>query len=922
MAETLHETELGYGRDIRLSDLIDVYTYVADGQYFLTRDGRMAVMFALPGMAGDPLSEDMKTSIADGLAMAFDQFPEGSSGQYIRFNHRDVSSDVEHFLSNVRDTGFAPVVGKAIAGVQERAATFSFFAHPLESQKAYEHVLHLREHGDDGSAIPMPSLVSTNGVGRGLFAMKSEQYLFFVMPTTMSRNGLADRLKRNVRDIFGLRTHEQILEELRRDEYAFLEHVERISNALHNAAMPPYVCGQSDMAALLYRMLNPRRSLIDGAPSVPIADTLADALEIAGMAPTIGASVTGTGVTMREGGWDIDGYHHMATSVKQMPEQTYPARLQEALDSTEGEGWLTVNFSVPGQGFFRNNLRMKTAMLENQKGLAQIPILAPDATKMAKQEQDLAFVKNATNPEEQTYHKVVRASVHFIVRDTDPILTLKRAKELEQKLWNSGYREVMRGDAVIHYSLPLNNRETARELIRRDQPVLSTNLADLLPVYTGFGGIDDGRMIMNSSTGEPVRFDVFTRHTTASHALIVGGTGTGKSFLANGLISQFRATRKSKVWVIDKGESFLAHCETVGGESVVLVPEQQGDHKPICLNPLWIDESDGHRNPTSSEYGFMLSNIVAMLKAGTTDELGKSETVTKEEQNCILNHLQAIFHERARGQEVTLSDWAAHMKRDADDTLAHLLVRRVADYLEGGIYAELFDGPLGVDWSNDFICIETQRMDKSPALEVVMLALFAQINTVVKNRKSRDLPAMLVIDEAWSALANSYCSKTVSSAFREWRKYLSQITLLSQAMTDFERLVNAEGSSDDGIFANTRHLFLLGSAKADIDTARRLFGLSAEEEAMWTSTVSSLPQYAEFFYLLRHKSNVNVSAKLRYCADPVTYWMSSSDAQDDAERNRRTQAIIEKGESSRRKARARAIQQLQKEMPYGVSFPY
>ncbi|WP_169577713.1 TraG/VirB4 family ATPase [Sinimarinibacterium sp. CAU 1509] len=918
--------KLGYSPELRIQDVLDAYKYVQDGDYFLTRDARMVVVWALPAIPGDALSEDTKTGIADSLAGIIDHFPEGSTGQYIRFSHRDVTDRLDRFRAGVRNEGFFPQVGESILRVQERAARFGFFAHPLDADASMRQFERMRESGDDGSVIQAPRELSPQGISRGRYALVTEHYLIFSVDTSRTdKRGLSSVVEQ-IRSAVVLNKGEDALKRMLEDERRFKNILEEIEYAMTAAGLTVQRLDGNAVTQLLYRMLNPRRSVLSGAPENSGYETLTDALTLGDFRPGVAQCSVGTMIATSREGWAIDGYQHYVTSVRVMPEETRPAMLLRSLRETEGEGWCTINWSVPKQATYRRNLTMKHVLLSNQKDMQHIPLLASDPIKLAKREQDLDYVRNAINQEETVYHKVVRASVHFVCRGQDAVAALKRAKQLEKLLWNAGYRETLRGEAVIHHSLPMNFRAGAQQFIRRDFPILTTNLADLIPVYSGFPGLDDGRLMFNNSNGEPVPFDVFTKHATAGHALISGGTGTGKSFLINGVVSQSRAQAPTKTFVIDKGFNFSEHCEAAGGQTIVLVSEQTGDYTPICLNPFWIDESgsgaggSGFREPSSSEYGYMLGILIGMLKAGTANEQGVTEPVTKEEMNRLMAHLQAIFSARQAGQELTLSDLTRSLEHNLDDTLAQSLARRLHDFTRGGIWGAIFDGPLEVNWDAEMIVLETSFLADAPCMDVVMLALFSQIEAYMKFRLPRSYRKLIVIDESWKVLAKQHLARTVAGFFREARKYQAAILLISQTLSDFRSLVNAEGGRDDGILANTRHFFMLGKSKQDMDDAEEMFGITQEERVMWDGVKSALPQFSEFFYLLRHKSNINYTALMRYCSDPVTYWMSSTTPRDvDLRRERRNHYLVDG--VSPMQALQSAIVELSEELPYGTEYP-
>ncbi|ULQ48335.1 hypothetical protein JN531_017020 (plasmid) [Flagellatimonas centrodinii] len=910
---------LGYTKAVRLEDAIDIYTFVDSGGYSLTVDGRMMAIWRLPSIPGDGLTEDQRTGIANELARLIDLYPEGSSGQYVRFSHRDVRDKLTRYREGIRQEGFLPVIGKSVLAVQERAARFGFFANAKQGAELLDRVKKMELEGDDGSEVGTPDPLPNPGITRGTVAMVVEHYLVFAMDSSLRERRGFSQASQALRSLFGLSDGEAFINRMEADEHRFLEAVSELEFGMEAIGLAAERQNASGICKLLYRILNPRRCLIAAPPEPTRFETLADALSLTGVRTSIGSAATGTTLKTSPESWSLDGYHHYATSVRVMPEETRAAMLLDPIQKTEGEGWCTVNWWVPAQGLYRMNLRIKAQMLSNQKELSKYPIIAPDPMKLEKRDQDLAFVGNAINPEEREYHKVVRTSVHIVARDSNAGRAKRRAKQLEKLLWNSGYLEQLRGDAVIHHSLPGNFRQEASQFIGRDLPVLSTNLADLLPIYTGFNGLDDGKLMFNNSVGEPIGYDLFTRHATAGHTLISGGTGTGKSFLANGLISQSRVQAPTKTFVIDKGFNFDSHTRATEGQLIVLVPEPMDGYEPPCLNPFWIDDSKGHRQPSSLELSYMLSVLNAMLKSGTTDESGRTEPVRKEEMNILMGHLTGLFAARQPGGELIMTHLMNSLRANPADSISNELARRLVDFSSEGMWGRLFDGPLSVNWDAEMVCVETSLMADSPAMDVVMLILFMQIESYVKFKLPRGVRKLLFIDESWKVLAKPHLARIVGSFFRELRKYQGAVVLLSQGLADFRALVNAEGGADDGIMMNTRHFIMLGASKQDMDDAEAMFAITPEDRAMWGRSRSAIPQFTEFFYLLRHRSNINVTALMRYCSDPATYWLSTTEpAEVDLRKAQFQKRSDESASDGTANVMGAVIAQLAEEYPYGL----
>ena len=123
-----------YDRGLSFSDILDVFTYVPKGRYFHTVDGRFARIWKISTLAADVLTQQERLGAASWLALVLNEFPEGSSGQLLRFTHRDVSYVVSEYLANSEAKGFGKELIDAFAARQLDGAQHGFFAEVNEDQ--------------------------------------------------------------------------------------------------------------------------------------------------------------------------------------------------------------------------------------------------------------------------------------------------------------------------------------------------------------------------------------------------------------------------------------------------------------------------------------------------------------------------------------------------------------------------------------------------------------------------------------------------------------------------------------------------------------------------------------------------------------------------------------------------------------------
>lgn len=926
--------KLNYQPRLSFSDLLDAFAYSSRDKIFGTVDYRLAVVWELDLLPGEGFSDVDMASVSNGLASVIDRMPDQTSGQIIRVASTDNRDIINRYSAQCSDATFAKEIQNSVLDLQRRGAEGGFLRTVPEEAvvaRMREEFAELQAMGEteDDEADPSDFFDDHSIRGRGgRFAMRQRLFLIWTTEPNFTDGvfpKLIDRLKSARKT---KKSDQRYQARFKRHREHFLSHVNNLERTLQAMNFGVERKTGQDLIDLVYGMLNPERSLRQPAPRytgrVPLRRIMGSSNPDDEVSEgRMSSRMIMCSVEADNDGWVSDGHTYRATTVKHMAERPNPHLIQNALAETEGAGWTSFNFAIRNQKRLRASIRLRKGRQKSSEEMSegQRGFFSGDSIKKARDAADIAMLDNITNPEEHTRNKIVDCSIHICCSDRSEDVATQRAKSLETLLWDSGYREDLRADAILHHSLPLNLRQKAMPLLRRTHGMISTNMTDLVPFYGGFRGVPDGRVLLNNSDGTPITIDPFSRITPAPHQLVVGGTGTGKSFLVNALAMQLRSQYAPKTIIIDKGGSFEDLCESTDGEYIYLISQKQEDgRRPICLNPLHInDEIDAvdARLPTSEEIENMQTSVVAMCKSGTANEKGQTEFIPKVTVNLIQEVLIQLFADRELGQEFILSDFARLMEQRGDEGVT--VVRRMQEFLTTGIYGEMFDGELDVNWDNPMIVIETERFADRQAMDVVMLSILAQIDQYMKFRLPASMRKLLIIDEAWRVLANH--ASAVGQIYREARKYNCSITLLSQKLSDFQKIVASEGDADDGISANTSHFYFLGSSPADRRGAKALLDLEPEADELWRNTLSVPPFYTEFLYVARTTASNNYFGAVRLYSNPVTLWLASTNPDD---RDARKQAIDEKIREglAYQEARRQAILKLAKEYPYGSRYNY
>lgn len=945
-----------YVRSTPVSDLLSIFYFDSKANIFHTEDGRFGLIWRIEPADLSGLNAEGTRDISQWFSMALSNFPDGASGQYIRVSTRNIdnynyiySEAIEREWAQMREEVdsskwwephlFAEDLSQAVCEKQTRAskAEKGFFQGVSDEniEKAAKGVLSELGENED-LQISFADNVQRE-LHEGTVPLRHEHYLVVMWTPSYIFGKFIENTKDRLLASLNLVDPNRVVAE------AYHKHLKKLSKGIRpvqnilakNGFQPSLVDGQG-LVDLLYRILNPTRSRRIPAPKfcdrVPVTELLKGS-ELYSH-EKVSENVAFSQVYTRENGWDIeDGdttYYMRATSITGRIEDTSPGILQSALSAYEREGILTINFEQVDS--MTANTRL--AARQHWNGFkASLPGADEKAITMAT-DQIKGIRHDLNAPLAQNRKRLYDVSICAVSSGYDRLEVEETADSLESALLGHGHYERKRGDAMVHASLPFNFHPSQKSFIRRHQPYLSDAVADFCPLLVNFKGTKQVGVYFNNRSGTPVFVDLWGDQVRTGHSLVVGSTGTGKSFTFNYLLMGCVAKYNPKIWIIDKGRSYESLCNVLNGNYIELVTdvEHSGDNgaeiRPVCINPFYtpIDPLTGKRSTPSKEDKFFLVQLLSAMLAAPIAGDNTSTAVSGLEGTLLYTAIDNLYQDKAHEdpvKEIVFSDLIPYIEAIEYEGLKGRSVAEKLQLFYGrGAFAEIFDGTLDIDWDNDFTVLETARMATSPALGVVMLALFRQIDTYSKYKLPKFRKKIIAVDEAWAVLTNPNAAKALAGFFRELRKYNGACILISQTVTDFVKIVSAEesdGGGQDGIMENTSHYFLLPASDKDYKVAVSDLGFTEVEIGAWQSLASAPPFFGELFYRMRTNKDNYISGVLRLCSPSLCLWIGSSSPRDQNLRERRQMELMKSGLDAS-EARRKSLLELAKEYPYGVEY--
>ena len=176
-------------------------------------------------------------------------------------------------------------------------------------------------------------------------------------------------------------------------------------------------------------------------------------------------------------------------------------------------------------------------------------------------------------------------SMSFTLFSDDKMRLDENIETLENMLSQKKYNFITETDIApfsFRQALPFCYDPMLNSFMARSINVFSNDLANQIPVAGGWKPGKGRALVFPSVERSLVLFDLFT-DSTAPHFIVVGATGTGKSFTTNFIVAQY-LRYNPYIYIIDKGSSYKKLSDIFEEDSQYI--SLDSTDKSICVNPL------------------------------------------------------------------------------------------------------------------------------------------------------------------------------------------------------------------------------------------------------------------------------------------------------------------------------------------------
>ncbi|MDV3662680.1 conjugal transfer protein TraG [Elizabethkingia anophelis] len=337
-------------------------------------------------------------------------------------------------------------------------------------------------------------------------------------------------------------------------------------------------------------------------------------------------------------------------------------------------------------------------------------------------------------------------------------------------------------------------------------------------------------------TGKPIHLDISDWPMkrgiiTNRNKFILGPSGSGKSFFTNHMVRQYYE-QGAYVLLVDTGNSYQGLCELIKGKT----KGEDGvyftytEDNPIAFNPFYTD--DGVFDIEKRE---SIKTLILTLWKRDDEPPSRSEEVALS--NAVSGYIELI---RQGNEEPSFNGFYAYVKGEYRQVLEEKQVREkdfdianflnvLEPYYKGGEYDYLLNSDKQLDLlSKRFIVFEIDAIKDHKILFPIVTIIIMEV-FINKMRRLKGIRKLILIEEAWKAIAKEGMAEYIKYLFKTVRKFFGEAIVVTQEVDDIIQSPIVKES----IINNSDCKILLDQRKYmnKFDDIQAMLGLTEKEKA-------------------------------------------------------------------------------------------
>ncbi|MCC9043530.1 TraG family conjugative transposon ATPase [Myroides sp. M-43] len=337
-------------------------------------------------------------------------------------------------------------------------------------------------------------------------------------------------------------------------------------------------------------------------------------------------------------------------------------------------------------------------------------------------------------------------------------------------------------------------------------------------------------------TGKPIYLDISDLPMkkgiiTNRNKFILGPSGSGKSFFTNHMVRQYYE-QNAHVLLVDTGNSYQGLCELIHAKTKAAdgVYFTYTEENPIAFNPFYTDDGVFDIEKRESIKTLILtlwkrddqppsrSEEVALSNAVNGYIIKLQKSSVKPSFNSFYEYIKTDYKKELIKKEV----------REKDFDLANFL-NVLEPYYKGGEYDYLLNSESELDLLNKrFIVFEIDSIKDHKILFPIVTIIIMEV-FINKMRRLKGQRKLILIEEAWKAIAKEGMADYLRYLFKTVRKFFGEAIVVTQEVDDIIQSPIVKES----IINNSDCKILLDQRKYmnKFDDIQAMLGLTDKEKA-------------------------------------------------------------------------------------------
>lgn len=353
---------------------------------------------------------------------------------------------------------------------------------------------------------------------------------------------------------------------------------------------------------------------------------------------------------------------------------------------------------------------------------------------------------------------------------------------------------------------------------------LETNYrSSISPIGIRLGDRLTGRPVHVDISDEPMQKGICTNR----NKFILGPSGSGKSFFTNHMVRSYYE-QGTHIVLVDVGHSYKGLCDLVKGYYFTY-----SETKPIKFNPFFIGEGD----TLDTEKKESIKTLLLALWKKDNETFNRSEYVALSSALQLyyekLNMDKSIFPCFNSFYEFLQTDFVTVLKtdqvKDKDFDVSNFLYV-LRPYYKDGEFDYLLNATQDLELLKErFIVFELDNIKDHPILFPVVTIIIMEV-FISKMRKLKGIRKMILIEEAWKAIAKEGMAEYIKYLFKTVRKFFGEAIVVTQEVED----IISSPVVKQAIINNSDCKILLDQSKYQnkFEQIQELLGLTEKEKAL------------------------------------------------------------------------------------------